>query len=251
MTSVALAARPAPSGRLWGVVRLQFVNRQTFVWIPLMVLGGSWVITFAIFAILAGAEITTSGAPGDGSVTVIGGAQAPMWYFLAAGAQALAYTFPFSQAVTVTRREFFVGSLLAAALSAAGMALVFVALGLIEQATDGYGFGAVFAYNPWFWSAGAVAAWFAYLVTTLLAFIVGFWFATIYKQWGAGWLTATIIAAALAILGVVGFLTWRDLWAGMGAWIGQIGVVGLSFWGLVLGAVLAAGSFLTLRRMPA
>lgn len=251
MTSTAVAVQPAPRGRVWNVVRLQFVNRQTFVWIPLMVLGAGWLITLAVFAILSGAGVPTTGSPDGGAILVYGGAQAPMWYFLAAGAQALVYTLPFSQAVSVTRREFFVGSLLAAALGAASLALVLVILGLIEQATGGYGLGATFAYSPWVWSAGAGGAWLSYLVTTLFAFIVGFWFATIYKRWGPGWLTAAIIVVAFLLVGLAGLFTWLGLWPAVGTWLASTGVVGLTLWECVLAAVLAAGSFLTLRRMPA
>ena len=93
--------------RTLSVVRLQLVNKQTFLWVPLLVLGGALVITMAIFAML----------PVDGIVG--GGAQAPMWYFLVVGVQSLTLTFPFSQALSVTRREFYVGTMLTALLASA------------------------------------------------------------------------------------------------------------------------------------
>ena len=72
---------------------------MTYIWIPLIILVGALVLTLAIYAILAG-----NGAPGP---FYGGGSQAPLWYFLIVGIQALTFTFPFSQAMSVTRREFY------------------------------------------------------------------------------------------------------------------------------------------------
>src|SRR5690606_6776424 len=117
--------------RTVNVVRMQLVNRQTYIWVPLMVLAGSLVITLAIYALIrnAGAQDPLYG----------GGAQAPLWYFAVVGIQSLTPTFPFSQAMSVTRREFYLGTLLAAALTGAILSAVFVIGGFIENATDGWG----------------------------------------------------------------------------------------------------------------
>lgn len=256
MTTVdaaAYAAAPAaPRGRIFNVVRLQYVNRQTFIWVPLMVLGASWLISLMIYGILHSAGIPNVNETGNSDGIVIGGgAQAPMWYYLAVGIQALSLTFPFSQAVSLTRREFFLGSLLAAAISAAGMAFVFVGLGLIEQVTNGYGLNGYFSYLGWVWAAGPVGAWFAYFTTIMLFFVVGFWFSVIYKQYGTAWLTAIIIGIALLLVGLIALFTWQQMWPEVGAWFVTTGIVGLTLWELLLGAVLAVGCFLTLRRVPA
>ena len=94
---------PAAGGanRTLSVVRMQLINKQTYIWIPLIILGGAFVLAMAIYAILAG-----SGVPGP---FYGGGAQAPLWYFGIVGIQALTLTFPFSQAMSVTRREFYLG----------------------------------------------------------------------------------------------------------------------------------------------
>ena len=100
--------------RTLNVVRLQFVNKQTFLWIPLIVLVGAFVIALLVFSLI----------PADGPM-YSGAAQAPLWYFAIIGSQALTLTFPFAQAMSLTRREFYLGSLAAAAISAAAMATVF------------------------------------------------------------------------------------------------------------------------------
>lgn len=116
--------------RTLNVVRMQLANRETFVWVPLLILGSAFAISMIIWGILSSAGVTVN--------MYGGGAQAPLWYFVAVGVQALTLTFPFSQALSVTRREFFVGTMLTAALTSAILAAIFVVGGLIELATGGW-----------------------------------------------------------------------------------------------------------------
>ncbi|NYE18594.1 hypothetical protein [Microbacterium immunditiarum] len=226
--------------RTVNVVRMQLINRQTYIWVPLMVLGGSLLITLAIYAIIrnAGADSPLYG----------GGAQAPLWYFAVVGVQSLTLTFPFSQAMSVTRREFYLGTLLAAAMTGAILSAVFVIGGVIENATGGWGMNGYFFYLPWIWEAGPLGAALFFFAVTMLFFVVGFWAATIYKRFGSVVLTAVLAGiAALLVLGM--FLTGLlEAWGQVFGWIGAQGALGLGLWGLLLGAVLAAISFLTLRR---
>ncbi len=164
------------------------------------------------------------------------------------GTQALTLTFPFSQAMSVTRREFYLGTLLTAAITSSILAGIAVVGGLIEFATDGWGINGWFFALPWIWASGAGGAFLFNFVVAMLFFIVGFWAATIYKRFGGTWLTIVLVGVgALLVLGmwVVGRL---DAWGALFEWFATQGVVGLSLWGLVLGAVLAASAFLTLRR---
>ncbi|WP_436326644.1 hypothetical protein [Brevibacterium sp. FAM 27836] len=239
----AASIRPAagPKNRTWGVVRLQFTNTQTFVWVPVLVLGGIWLITLSVYWI-----ISSSGVEGP---MYSGGSQAPLWYFAVVGAQAMNLTFYFSQAMSLTRREFYLGSLLAAALSAFGISLVFVLLGLIEQATNGYGINGYFAYLPWVWEGGPLAAGLTYFVLTMLTFILGFWFAIVNKRFGFLVLTISLLAIALLLMGAAAIVSVNRAWAEVWMWFAQSSALGLTFWALGLCAVFALGSYLTLRRL--
>ena len=226
--------------RTLSVVRMQLINKQTYIWIPLIILGGAFLLAMAIYAILS-----SSGVEGP---FYGGGAQAPLWYFGIVGIQALTLTFPFSQAMSVTRREFYLGTLLTAVLTSAILAGIAVVGGLIERATDGWGMNGWFFMVPWVWESGPLGALIFNFVAAMLFFIVGFWAATIYKRFGALWLTIVLAGVgALFVLGlwVVGRL---EAWGVIFEWFTAQGVVGLSLWGVVLGAVLAASAFLTLRR---
>lgn len=226
--------------RYLNVMRMQLINRLTYVWIPMLVMGGSFLISLAIFAILAFSGIDR--------VVIGGGLQAPLWYFLVVGVQSLTLAFPFSQAMSVTRREFFIGTLLTAAASAAIQALVVVVGGLLEQATDGFGTGGYFFALPWVWEAGPVGAGIVYFSAAMLMFAIGFASATVFKRFGSLGLTTVLLGFGVLVVLIVWAITasqsWPNVWAGLIA----LGAIGLAGWGLLGATALAASSFATLRR---
>lgn len=223
--------------RTVNVVRMQLVNRQTYVWMPLIVLGGSFVLSLAVYAMI----------PGDGP-KFSGAAQAPLWYFLVVGVQALTLSFPFSQAMSVTRREFYLGTLLTAVLTATGLALIFVIGGLAEEATNGWGLNGYYFHLDWIWERGPLAAGFVYFAIAMLFFIVGFWAATIYKRAGAMWLTVVLLGIGVLLIALVWVVGLGTAWTQTFAWFATQGALGVAAWGGLGGLVLAGISYLVLRR---
>lgn len=219
------------------VTRLQFVNKSTFVWMPLIILGVTFVMSVIIFALI----------PYDGA-KYGGGSQAPIWYFFAVGIMALSYTFPFSQALSITRREFFFGTMLAAVITSVLLGCVFVIGGFLEQATRGWGVNGYFFSLDWVWREGPFAAGTFFAATSLLLFVVGFWGSTIYRRFGALGLTATLAALGLLLAAAIWVIGQLSAWAAVGAWMAGLSVPGLIGWIGV--AVLAFGTvaFATLRR---
>jgi hypothetical protein len=223
--------------RVVNVVKMQFVNRLTYVWVPLIVLIGSLVLSVAIFAMI----------PYDG-VKAGGGTFAPLWYFLAVGVQALTRTFPFSQAMSVTRREYFFGTIAAAAVTSVMLSVIFVIGGLIEEATRGWGVNGYVFHLDWLWTGGPWGALLVFFVIAMLFFISGFWAATIFKRFGALWLTVVMVGIGVLFVGAIFIIARLDAWEPVFTSIATRSSLDMSLWGLVLGAVLALGSFLTLRR---
>ncbi len=223
--------------RTLNVIRLQLINRQTFIWVPLIILGSATVISILIYAMI---PVDT---PKYG-----GGGQAPLWYFFAIGISAMTLTFPFSQAMSITRRDFFFGTLLTAILGSALMGVVFLIGGAIETLTNGYGINGYVFYLPWLWEAGPLGAFIVYFTLALFLFVVGFTGATIYKSWGPTVLTIVGVGLALVLVGLAFLATRLDLWVHVWTGILDAGALGLALWGLVATVVLVGVSFLAFRR---
>ncbi|GAA2907465.1 hypothetical protein JOD62_001231 [Microbacterium keratanolyticum] len=223
--------------RVLNVIRLQMINRQTFIWVPLIVLAGATVISVLIYAMI---PVDT---PKYG-----GGGQAPLWYFFAIGISAMSLTFPFSQAMSITRRDFFLGTMLTAVLASAFMGLLFLIGGGIEMVTNGWGVNGYVFYLPDLWRVGWFGAWTVYFTLALFLFVLGFTGATIYKSWGLTVLTIVWVTLALILVGLVFLTTRLNLWEQVWHTIGDLGSFGLALWGLVVTAVCMTVSFIAFRR---
>ncbi|QAY59769.1 hypothetical protein ET475_07050 [Microbacterium protaetiae] len=225
-------------GRIFNVVRMQLINRMTFGWIPLLILGGVFVFSMAIWLMIP-----------YGGPKYSGGAQALIWYLFAVGLQSLTLTFPFSQAMSVTRREFFFGTYLTAAMSAALLAVIFTLGGMLEEATNGWGLNGWMFYTDWTWTAGPLGAALSVFAAAMFTFTAGFWGATVFKRFGGIGLTIILVGiGAVLVVGlwIVGRL---NAWVAVFGWIAGAGVVPLSLLLLGVMAVLAATAFGMLRRL--
>lgn len=223
--------------RTLNVTRMQFVNRYTFVWLPLIILASSFALSMMVFAII----------PYDGA-KYGGGSQAPIWYFFAVGIMSLSYTFPFSQALSITRREFFFGTMLAAVGTALILGTVFILGGAIEQATGGWGVNGYFFYLDWVWRAGALAAGVFYAACALLLFVTGFLGSTIYKRAGALGLTVVLVGVGLILVGALWLIGRANAWVAVGEWMAALTVPALIVSMLAAAVVIGGIAFATLRR---
>lgn len=237
MTAVTAPARSGTGSRTLNVVRLQLINSQSLIWVPLLILAGALVICLFIFAMIPGDDVKPTGA-----------ANAPLWYFAALGIQAMTLSFPFSQAMSITRREFFVGTVMFGAIGSALMASLFLVLALIEQATGGYGMNGMFAYLPWLFEPGWASAWLSYFTMTLFLFVIGFWIATLYKRFGTLVLSIVMTALALALVIAVFIITRTGSWPPIIEFFAGLGPLAFTLYGLALTAVIAVGAYLTLRK---
>lgn len=228
--------------RTLNVVRMQLVNRKIFLWLPLIIFGASFAISMIIY-IAIDISVTDLDEPMFG-----GGSQAPLWYFAVIGIQALSMTFPFSQAMSVTRREFYVGTTLTAIGASALLAVIYLFGGLIEKATDGWGINGYFFAVPWIWDNGAFPATLLYFMAPLLTFTIGFFAATVYKRFGMLWVVLLGVSVAAALAVAVLAISVGGGWPSIGAWFVDLTPLKVALGGLIAAAVLSGLSYQTLRR---
>ena len=125
--------------RIINVVRLHFVNRLTYIVLPWIILGSAFLITIAIWLILRSVGVNTGANGIEGGPQVSGALMSIFIYLLVAAVMSINFTFPFALGFSVTRREFYLGTALAYAITSAINAIALTALAAIEQATGGWG----------------------------------------------------------------------------------------------------------------
>lgn len=224
--------------RALAVAKMQLINRWTFLGIPAVIIVMSFLVSLAIWALI----------PNSVDIKYSGAGQAVMWYFFGLGIQSLTLTFPFSQGLSVSRRNFFLGTVGLFTVLAAMVSGLYVILGMVEKASNGWGLqGRMFALEwvaeqPWFIQL------FFYFVLMMFLFLLGFWSATVYKRWQTTGTLIMGVALALLLLGAVALTTWQERWADFGLWISTQTPASAGLLALGLSALLGVGAFLTLRR---
>ncbi|MFC8303174.1 hypothetical protein ACFUCV_05750 [Specibacter sp. NPDC057265] len=224
--------------RAVGVAKMQLINKWTFLGIPAVIVLVSFAFSLGIWALI----------PNTVGMKYSGAGQAVMWYFFGLGIQSLTMTFPFSQGLSVSRRNFFFGTVGLFTVLAALVAGLYVLLGVVEKSTNGWGLqGRMFALEwvadqPWFIQL------FFYFVLMMFLFLLGFWSATVYKRWQTTGTLVMCIALAVLLLGAAALTTWQQRWSEFGLWVSTLtpGTTGLL--ALALAVLLGVGGFLTLRR---
>jgi hypothetical protein len=219
------------------VAQMQLINKWTYLGVPALVIAGSFTISWALWAII----------PGEGTA-ISGAGQAVMWYFLVLGVQSLTLTFPFSQAMSVSRRNFYAGTLGLFAVVALTVSLLYVVLGFVEDATNGWGVGGAMFSIPWVSDGLWIEPLIFYFLAMVLLFMIGFWGATIYMRWRVTGMVILSISAAAILLALVALATWTESWPAVGLWFTAQTPLTVSGWAALTCVVLAGGSYLTLRK---
>lgn len=223
--------------RTMAVARMQLINKWTYIGWPLTILAASFLMSLAIFALIP----VTEGKNG-------GGSQAPLWYFLVLGIQSMTLVFPFSQGLSISRKAFYLGTLGLFSLIAVGMTVLYMLGGVIEKATNGWGVYGYFFNIPWVTDGPWYSTAAFFFVLMMFMFIIGFWFATVFKRWGTTGTLISTLGTGLLLIGVAALSTLLQWWGAIGAWFAQQSPLSISGWAALLCVVLAAGSYTTLRK---
>ena len=229
--------------RVIKVARMQLINKGTFIGIPLIILGATFLFTLAIWWL-----VRRNG--GDGAMYG-GGAQAPMWYFLALGIQSLTLTFPFSMAMSISRRTFYLGTVALFSVCALALSVFYYLMGLLEVATDGWGMGGQFFALQWIADNNWLVQILFYFVLMVLLFMIGFLAATIYMRWRTTGMVAFFICLGVLVLGVIALFTVTNSWGEFWSWALTWTAAGVTLWGGIVALLMAGGSYLTLRKATA
>jgi hypothetical protein len=253
MTTVTLgetatSARPAPSNRILAIVRLHFVSPSTVIVVPWMILGFIFIVNLAIWAIIFSSVSGESDRASVQEGLSYSGASFYIFVYMGIVAlQAINLSFPLAQGYGVTRRDFYLGTSVAFVLMSAGYAAAVTLLSVLEDATNGWGFGGhmftsvYFGTGPWYVRLGLFFTIFVFF------FFGGMIFATVYVRWRAHGVLALCAAITVYLVAVGAVISLTASWPAVGDWFVSTGVNGVILWSLVPTAVAAVASYFMLR----
>lgn len=225
--------------RVPAAFRLQFAVPSTLVWVPLMIWALSWAIGVSVLLLIA---TQIDGRVGEEMpLYALGASQSAIWCLAFMAAYAASHTFPFSMALSYSRRVYVLGAFLAFAVVSLGFGLA-VALGaVVERLTDGFGMHLyVFDVPVLTDSAGIAGAGVLATVLCLFAMFLGFFWAILYRRVTLFMLWCVIIGFTLVMVGLVALVTQQEGWMSVWTWILDQTTLSLAAW-LGLGTLILGG----------
>lgn len=252
LAASGIQARPRSSSRIGAIVRLHLVNKQTIIGIPFGILAFVLLVNIAIWWIISTSVTDPADlADAQSGLQWSGAAFYPFVYAMVIGIVAISSTFPLALGFSVTRRDFYLGTALTYLLLSALFGAIFTVLGVIETATDGWGFKGRMFTAVYFGSGAWYERFLLVTAAFLFFFFIGTMFGTIYARWRA-FGTLVFFALFTLILVVLALLaTLSGSWPAVGDWLVRNGPSGLVAWSLLPTALAAVAGYLVLRKATA
>ncbi|GAA4107545.1 hypothetical protein [Enteractinococcus coprophilus] len=236
--------------RVPAVFRLQFAVRYSFIWLPMFIFALAWVLGIGIGFFID--SQMPDRIPAEDPIFSTGAAQATIWYLAFMAAYTASHTFPFSLALSYSRRVYVIGTYLAFVVVAAGYGVATMLAYYIERVTEGFGRHIYVFGPPSFENLGGgfgIGMFAAVIVLFFMCF--GFFWAILYRRVTIPILWTVIIGVIVAILGTVVVITLNDWWPNIGQWLTNQNAFTLAGWGFLAVILLGAVNYLLIRKATA
>jgi hypothetical protein len=227
--------------RVLQVTRLHFIHAMPVLALQWLIVGLAFALNLAVW------HLTPAGEQ-DGGFT--GGVLALYITLMIGYVQSVTQLLPLAMGMSVSRRSFFLGTVVVALAEAVLYGVALSVLVTVEGATNGWGAGLSF-WAPGILDVDNAALQVLVSGTLVLVFaLVGIGLGVVSKRWGPSgvWflsLGSLVLTSALVIV-----ITWLDAWRATGTWLAAQSVTTLAI-GLpaVLALAVAAASFAGIRRI--
>ncbi|GAB3053052.1 hypothetical protein [Sediminivirga luteola] len=237
-------AKASTLSRTYAAFRLQFLTPNLVI-VPGIVFVFGWAVALGIFFWVDG--VATDRDP-VAEPMFAGGSQAPLWCLAFMAAYVGSHTFPFSQALSFSRKVFLAGTLAAFAAVSVGFGVAFVLAAWTEELTNGFG---IHGYNfaiPYLTSQGLGVTGFVAAAACWFVMLLGFTIVMLYKRLGLTNTWLVIIAVIVVILAAVLLTVTNVGWSGLWGWFGGLTPMALLGWLMVPAVVLTLASYALIRR---
>jgi hypothetical protein len=222
--------------RIASVFRMHAKDKWSWFLIPWIVLMSSFLINLLMSFIIDDPIYT-------------GGIASIYIYMLVAGIVTLAQTFPFALGLSVTRRDYFMGTVSIIAVSCAVTSIGLCVLSFIESdLIPGWGTELYFFHLP-YWSDGSILVQMAnYFFVLLHLVFLGFVISSLYRRFGRSGLLIWSLVMLLIVTVTSFVMTYFGLWMGLFQWVATHTMLHISSILLVGAIVYVLLSYLLLRR---
>ena len=219
------------------VARYQTVQRFNYVTLPWAALALLFAAQWAVIAMLGMRDARLTGLVSIYAV------------FLIVGVSTVARSLPFGLALGLSRRSYYLGTVLLALTLAAVDGLLLAGLQEVERATGGWGLGMFFFRVDYVLDGAFYLTWLTSFVALTLAFVYGMWCGLVYLRWRRMGIRVFVVAQILVLL-AIGLTADRfAAWPNIGRFFTDLTAPGLTGVLAVAAVALLVGGYATIRRV--
>ncbi|MGH3318578.1 MAG: hypothetical protein ACRDN9_00085 [Streptosporangiaceae bacterium] len=224
---------------LVNVARYHLVDRIPYLLLPWGATAFAFLVNLVVFAAVA--------TPSDGAYS--GGLITLYVILFVLGVLSVARSLPFGFALGLSRRSYYLGTVLLVGGLGAVYGLAVAVLQVVERVTGGWGLTMHFFRVPWILDGPWYLTWLTSFVVLALLFVYGMWYGLAYRRWGIIGLAVFIATQVIVLVAVALVLTWAGAWPEVGRFFATLSAAGLTGVLAAIVALLAFGGFTTMRRV--
>jgi hypothetical protein len=226
--------------RVARAARLHLVIWPATLLMPWAIMLSSFVINLVIFAILKSQDAGSAFTGGLASLYAV----VMIIFVTAMGRQ-----FFFALGFSLTRRTYYLATMLFAVAQALVFAVAVYLLRLLENATDGWGVNLPFFAMKGLNAGNPIGQIAVYAGPFVLLAAIGTVIGAVNSRWGGTGLFVATLILTVAVGAGAALVTYREAWTSIGSWFQDQPTVALfAGYPTLLAVGIAAGGYLIIRR---
>ncbi|TBL74583.1 hypothetical protein [Paenibacillus thalictri] len=222
--------------RVQSIVRMRLRDRWTSFYIPWLILLSSFAVNLFISYLINNQEPFYTG-----------GLMSIFISIAILGAIHFAQTFPFALGMSVRRKDFFLGTAMAAVITNAVSAVVLCLFSLVESATTGWGVNMHFFNLAWIENFSVLGRFGIYMAVLLHLHFFGITVSSIFRRYGRAGLYVFFTALLVIFSGMSLLITHYQWWIGIGLWC-KAHMIQIAWYSVLAVVLYGTVSYVLLRR---
>jgi len=225
---------------LVNTARYHLVYKLNYVVLPWSILAFAFVVDMVILALTPAGHDPNRWVGGVATIYV---------FLFVCGLNSVSRFLPFGLTLGLSRRSYYLGTILLSVAVAVVYGGALTALQAIERASGGWGMNMAFFRVPYLLNGPWYESWLTSLVFLLLLSVYGIWYGLIFRRWSlVGLVTFAAVQVVVLTVGAV-VASWAHAWPSIGHFFTSLSAMGLT--GVLAGVTVAlmAGGYVTIRRV--
>ncbi|OAB39525.1 hypothetical protein [Paenibacillus glacialis] len=223
--------------RTMSVLKMHARDKVTWFYIPLSILLFNFVINLIVSFI-----------PSNSTQIYTGGVIPIYIYIFVMGTITLSQTFPFALGLSITRKNYFLGTTTMITLVSAIMACLLCIASLIERLTNHWGGFLHFFNIPYLNDGTLVEQLCIYFIIMMFMYFVGLSISSVHRRYGGLGMLILVVLVAL-LFGTGGFSFYQYQWVDtLIRWLNHVSAFDIALWMIPLTICCAILSYLLLRK---